>query len=138
MDRKQAIEIFKSRLEISDYEKQIPEYYQAMRMAVEALEAMIELEKRKFTLSDLENYIKFEDECVKKNFTFKSLIEAREKQTPKIPAYEGNGYDPEGNIVFDEWLCPCCNTRYEVDYDEYDFCPNCGQAIDRRECSEEE
>lgn len=59
-------EAFKSRLEIPDYEKQIPEYYQAMRMAVEALEVMIELEKRKFTLSDLENYIKFEDECVKK------------------------------------------------------------------------
>lgn len=68
MDRKQAIEIFKSRLEISDYEKQIPEYYQAMRMAVEALK----------------------------------------KQIPEIPAYED------------------------------DFCTNCGQAIDRRECSEEE
>ena len=98
LDRKQAIEIFKSRLEISDYEKQIPEYYQAMRMAVEALK----------------------------------------KQIPEIPAYEGDGYDPEGNIIFDEWLCPCCGTRYEVDYDEHDFCPNCGQAIDRRECSEEE
>lgn len=45
-----------------------PEYYQAMRMAVEALK----------------------------------------KQIPEIPAYED------------------------------DFCPNCGQAIDRRECSEEE
>ncbi len=26
--------------------------------------------------------------------------------------------------------CPCCRTRYEVDYDDYKFCPNCGQAID--------
>lgn len=57
-------------------------------------------------------------------------IKALEKQIPKILAYEGDGYDPEGNIIFDEWLCPCCGTRYEVDYDEYDFCPNCGQAID--------
>lgn len=65
-------------------------------------------------------------------------IKALEKQIPKIPAYEGDGYDPEGNIIFDEWLCPCCGTRYEVDYDEHDFCPNCGQAIDRSEHSEEE
>lgn len=41
MDGKQAIEIFESRLEISDYEKQIPEYYQAMRMAIKALEKQI-------------------------------------------------------------------------------------------------
>ena len=26
--------------------------------------------------------------------------------------------------------CPCCEERYEVYYDDYDFCPNCGQAID--------
>lgn len=38
MDEKRAIKIFKERLEIPDYEKRIPEYYQAMRMAVEALE----------------------------------------------------------------------------------------------------
>ena len=67
-----------------------------------------------------------------------TAIKAIEKQTPKIPTYEGDGYDQEGNIIFDEWLCPCCGTRYEVDYDEYDFCPNCGQAIDRSEHYEEE
>lgn len=38
--------------------------------------------------------------------------------------------DEDGEIIFDEWLCPCCRTRYEVDYDDYKFCPNCGQAID--------
>ena len=27
--------------------------------------------------------------------------------------------------------CPFCGSRaYEVDYDEYDYCPNCGQRID--------
>ena len=55
---------------------------------------------------------------------------ALEKQIPKKPAYDGDGYAPDGTFVWDEWLCPCCGTRYEVDYDEYDFCPNCGQAID--------
>lgn len=56
--------------------------------------------------------------------------ELKNKNTPRKPAFEGDGYDQEGNLVLDEWLCPNCNTRYEVDYDEYDFCPNCGQKLD--------
>lgn len=95
-----------------------------------ALKNIIEIKNHKITLSDLENYMKFEDECVKKNFTLKSLLEAREKQVAKKPTYEGDGYDSEGNLVYDTWICPCCEKRYEVDYDEYDFCPNCGQKID--------
>ena len=57
-------------------------------------------------------------------------IKALEKQIPKKPTYEGDGYAPDGTFVWDEWLCPCCGARYEVDYDDYDFCPNCGQKID--------
>ena len=57
-------------------------------------------------------------------------IQALEKQIPKKPTYEGDGYAPDGTFVFDEWICPCCETRYEVDYDDYDYCPNCGQKID--------
>ena len=57
-------------------------------------------------------------------------IHALEKQIPKKPTYEGDGYAPDGTFVFDEWLCPCCGKRYEVDYDDYDYCPNCGQKID--------
>ena len=55
---------------------------------------------------------------------------ALEQHVPKQPDLEGDGYDEDGEIIFDEWLCPCCRTRYEVDYDDYKFCPNCGQAID--------
>ena len=61
---------------------------------------------------------------------FKSL---KAKAEPKKPDYEGDGYSPEGILVLDEWICPNCNKRYEVDYDCYDYCPNCGQAIDRSE-----
>lgn len=57
-------------------------------------------------------------------------IKALEKQIPKKPTYDGDGYAPDGTFVWDEWICPCCETRYEVDYDEHDFCPNCGQKID--------
>lgn len=57
-------------------------------------------------------------------------IQALEKQIAKKPTYDGDGYAPDGTFVWDEWICPCCGTRYEVDYDEHDFCPNCGQKID--------
>lgn len=65
--------------------------------------------------------------------TPEEVQELKDKNTPKKPALEGDGYDLEGNLVLDEWLCPNCNTRYEVDYDDYDFCPNCGQRLDWNE-----
>ena len=57
-------------------------------------------------------------------------IKALEKQIPKKPTYEGDGYAPDGTLVYDTWICPCCDKRYEVDYDDYDYCPNCGQKLD--------
>lgn len=53
-----------------------------------------------------------------------------EKQIPKKPDYEGDGYDENGNLIYDTWICPSCESKYEVDYDEYEHCPNCGQALD--------
>lgn len=64
---------------------------------------------------------------------FKALdiaSKALEKQIAKKPICEGDGYS-DGNLVYDEWICPNCNNRYEVDYDNYDYCPNCGQKLDR-------
>ena len=58
------------------------------------------------------------------------IKQALEKQIPKRPDYEGDGYDENGMIILDTWICPCCEEYYEVDYDHYDHCPNCGQAID--------
>lgn len=55
---------------------------------------------------------------------------ALEKRIPQKPDIEGDGY-AGGQLVYDTWICPSCGKRYEVDCDEYDFCPNCGQAIDR-------
>ena len=59
------------------------------------------------------------------------VISALEKQIAQSPTLEGDGYCPEGNIVYDTWICPNCEKDYEVDYDDYDYCPNCGQKIDR-------
>lgn len=69
-------------------------------------------------------------EMHKRKFTLKSLLESREKQTPKKPDLEGDGYGDDGVLIYDTWICPCCGKRYEIDYEEYDYCPNCGQAID--------
>ena len=61
--------------------------------------------------------------------TVKECRQAVEKQVPKKPNLEGDGYDNEGHMIFDTWLCPNCETHYEVDCDDYDFCPRCGQRI---------
>ena len=55
---------------------------------------------------------------------------AVEKQTAKKPDYEGDGYS-DGQLVYDTWICPSCGQDYEVDYDDYDYCPECGQHIDK-------
>lgn len=61
--------------------------------------------------------------------TLEECRSAMEKQTAKRPYYEGDGY-ADGHLVYDTWICPCCGKHYEVDYDDYDFCPACGQCID--------
>ena len=58
-------------------------------------------------------------------------IYALEKQIPKKPDYEGDGFDEDGYLIYDTWICPNCGKHYEVDYDDYNFCPECGQAIDK-------
>lgn len=61
-----------------------------------------------------------------------------QKEIPQKPTFDGDGYAPDGTAVWDEWICPYCGSRYEVDYDEYDYCPNCGQRIDWAEVNESE
>ncbi len=62
--------------------------------------------------------------------TVEECREAAEKQKPNKPDYEGDGYDDNGELVYDTWICPNCGEKYEIDYDDYKYCPNCGQAID--------
>lgn len=60
----------------------------------------------------------------------KIAIKSLEKQIPKKPDIEGDGY-ADGQLVYDTWICPNCEEHYEIDYDDYDYCPKCGQAIDK-------
>lgn len=65
---------------------------------------------------------------------FKAL---KEKSVAKKPDYEGDGCW-DGHVVIDTWICPNCEKHYEVDYDDYDYCPNCGQYIDHSGLTEDD
>ncbi len=60
--------------------------------------------------------------------TVEELREAMEKQRAKKPCIWGDGYS-DGKLVYDSWDCPNCGDTFEIDYEQYDYCPHCGQAI---------
>ena len=99
-----------------------------VREAIELIKIQIPV------LEEFINYGGIIEEKKKKHIRLHTTaIEALEKQLPKKPTYEGDGYAPDGTFIWDEWLCPHCGSRYEVDYDDYSYCPNCGQRIDWEE-----
>lgn len=119
-----------------------------MDAAIEALENIIEIKNHKITLLDLENYMKFEDECVKKNFTLKSILEAREKQIAKKPILKTGAEVIHVNTEkrphelikskYQNWTCPTCgcfvgqrynSTQLTHDQRKCKFCSGCGQKI---------
>ena len=55
------------------------------------------------------------------------------ERVTNIRHIEGDGFDGNGNIIYDIWICPCCGEKYEVDYDDYGYRPRCGQMIDWRD-----
>ena len=57
------------------------------------------------------------------------IKKALEKQIPIKPFLVGDGY-ANGKLVYDIWICPCCRTDYEIDYDDHKYCPECGQKLD--------
>ncbi len=59
----------------------------------------------------------------------KLVRKACDKQVPTVPEIYGDGY-AEVALVLDSWKCPNCDKVYELDYDAYKYCPNCGQCID--------
>lgn len=54
---------------------------------------------------------------------------AMDKQIEQKVNIWGDGYNNEGEIIYDMYSCPNCGKSYEIDYEEYTYCPNCGQRI---------
>ena len=88
-------------------------------------EALAEI---KYQLEDVGDYDVVYWDCIP-TAILKVCAEALEKQIPKNPRFEGDWY-VNGELVYDTWVCPSCNEEYEADYDHYEYCPYCGQAID--------
>ena len=60
----------------------------------------------------------------------RTLQELVNKATPTKPNIWGDGIDSNGEIIYDMYDCPSCDKSYEIDYEKYDYCPNCGQRLD--------
>ena len=67
-------------------------------------------------------------------YAYDNAIEALEKQIPQQVNLEGDGYDSDGNLVYDMAYCPnpdCGQEFEEADENwECNYCPCCGQALD--------
>ena len=57
-------------------------------------------------------------------------IEALEKQIPKKPEYEGDGY-ADGELVYDYAKCPICGHDFEYGINDWgcEYCSDCGQKL---------
>lgn len=98
------------------------------RKSVEICKAMIE---RNITPDDMENYMKFEDECIKQGFTLVGLLKAGEKHEAMEP------------IRMDKCTCPSCGTHNEVWKKRRNtlpsdivYCWHCGQAVEIKRSDE--
>lgn len=93
------------------------------RKSVEICKSMIE---RNITSENMEEYMKFEDECVKRGFTFDSLLEAREKQTAKkIEIFNGQASCPNCKCLFGGMDVIKSLIAWHMPY-----CKYCGQHLD--------
>ena len=64
--------------------------------------------------------------------------EALNRSTAVRPEYWGDGYDDEGNLVYDQAKCPECGHDFEYNINDWGspFCPDCGKALDWSEYEE--
>lgn len=97
-------------------------------MEIEHMIKVHEQMENTHTQSVLEQAQEIVEMCAQAARTPSDLKEILELHTPKHAVYESDGY-ADGEPVYDIWICPNCGVKYEVDYDDYDFCPNCGQMI---------
>lgn len=99
-------------------------YIRACRNAGMGIALTIDKSRSHFILNALEEVLQY-----RAIGTVGRCRAAMEKCTPKIPNTWGDGCDAEGRTIYDMYDCPNCGKSYEIDYEKYDHCPSCGQAI---------
>ena len=144
MDYQKAIESLRLEggIEITGNPRRIAEFFEGIDVAISAMQELQEY-KEIGTVKGYKDAIKAYDNCYfekqklekelsdyKELGNFTEVKKAVDKQNSKHPSYDGDGYAPDGTFIWNEWVCPRCGARYEVNYDDYDYCPNCGQHID--------
>lgn len=114
------------------------EVLEAFSVSYKALDVVQEMADRGVQPEDIMNYLAFEDECVKKDFDFNSLLKAREKATPKKP--EPIDYKKYKDVILNweslrgAYWCPNCGVAVRSG----DYCRGCGQKLDWSEEKENE
>lgn len=79
-------------------------------------------------ITDKNSDSKFLDEDYEANAM---AIKALEKQIPKKPEYEADGY-ADGELVYDYAKCPICGHDFEYGINDWgcEYCSDCGQKLD--------
>ena len=79
-------------------------------------------------IEDDNNDCKFTEDDYKAN---EMAIQALEKQIPKKPEYEADGY-ADGELVYDYAKCPICGHDFEYGINDWgcEYCSDCGQKLD--------
>ena len=112
-----------------DQEREINRVIKYIRSCREAgIDTTITIDKSRnhFILNALEEVLKY-----RSIGTVEECREAAERQRAKTPDVWGDGYDEDGNMIYDMYTCPNCGENYEIDYDYYEYCPKCGQHMDK-------
>lgn len=96
---------------------------QAKEKAIEALKTVKTMKDRKLRVEHIEEYAKFEDECISKGYTFSSLLAARDKQ--EVQPLEERAH-PNYKCMGKMYYCKC-GVAYLDNGSNY--CGNCGQKL---------
>ena len=59
-----------------------------------------------------------------------NIVDAIQKTVATKPELEADGYDENGELIYDTGYCPKCRHEFEVYYDSPTYCPDCGQKLD--------
>ena len=72
-----------------------------------------------------------EPNCIHKDWVecLRLCRKVLEKQIPKKPIITIDGFF-NGQPIYDTWGCPNCGKVNETDFEDYEYCPICGQALD--------